>query len=737
MGPAGDLPGLFHGRARGCGRMHIRPTLRLTVSIVALGGTVVAGQQATRAPVFRSRVDAIEIEMRVLDRGGTAISDLDRAEVEVLEDGRRQDILAFTRVSVPPSSQEPAGHPAASFRPSDVTSNRVADSSRLFVLILDDLHVDRRNTMQVKEAARRFVERHVQPGDLVSVVYTGVRPDAAQDFTADARLMLAAIDKFVGRKLLPATIERMDQYNMLFRARGRPAFEDLRDPQDGERAFNARSAMAAIEAVSTALARVTGRRKAALLFSQGLDYDLSTLRSQGRSAGATGPTVLPSTVPTGGSEVDALGRFGVHSYAHDVLLSLQSAMSAAARANVVLYPVDVQGGNTTDTLADLGAPADDPSLGLTAQHVNQEMRDAQETLTVLAANTGGFAALTPSAYDDAFARIVHESSEYYLLAYSPWNPAPDGTYRDISVRVKRPGAQVFARKGYYAPRQPVKRPVRFVGDGVSEETSALVMAPVPTAGLTLDLHAVAFKRDRKKADVIVTAGVDGPQLTEPVAERLSNTLELALMATDSAGRVQAATARAIDIRLDEAGTRILRSSGYLVVSRVQLPPGRYQIRQAVRERNGGRQGSVFADVEVPDFSGRMTMSGILLAARRQNPVPTAIDPETFARLALLPSVRRTFSPADELVAAADVYDTSGREMHVTTTLIEASGQERYRRVTKVSGSDFKEAGGTYRHAIEIPLGEASGEMTLVIDAAPVASPADVVTRRVGLVVNRP
>ena len=199
--------------------------------------------------MFRSRVDVIEIEMRVVGRDGNPVTDLEPAEVEVLEDGRRQQVVAFSRVSVP-TAPVPAGEASAVIRPSDVASNYGAAASRIFVLMLDDLHVDKRNTQQVKQAARRFVERHVRPGDLVSVVYTGVRPDAAQDFTSDRRLLLAAIDKFIGRKLPPATIERMEQYNTLFRARGRPRFEDLRDPQDAERAFNARAAMSSLEAVS-------------------------------------------------------------------------------------------------------------------------------------------------------------------------------------------------------------------------------------------------------------------------------------------------------------------------------------------------------------------------------------------------------------------------------------------------------------------------------------------------------
>ena len=61
-----------------------------------------------------------------------------------------------------------------------------------------------------------------------------------------------------------------------------------------------------------------------------------------------------------------MGRADVHSYAHDVLISIQAAIGAASRANVALYPMDVQGGDTSDALGDLGAPAADPSLGIDA-----------------------------------------------------------------------------------------------------------------------------------------------------------------------------------------------------------------------------------------------------------------------------------------------------------------------------------------------------------------------------------
>jgi hypothetical protein len=69
--------------------------MRLAVAVLC--GTVASGQQA---PVFRSRVDAIEIEMRVVDRDGAAISDLEQAEVEVLENARGSLTLAIEALPV-------------------------------------------------------------------------------------------------------------------------------------------------------------------------------------------------------------------------------------------------------------------------------------------------------------------------------------------------------------------------------------------------------------------------------------------------------------------------------------------------------------------------------------------------------------------------------------------------------------------------------------------------------------
>jgi len=60
--------------------------------------------------------------------------------------------------------------------------------------------------------------------------------------------------------------------------------------------------------------------------------------------------------------------------------------------------------------------------------------------------TGGFAATNTNTFDAAFDRITAENSAYYLLGFAPANVKPDGKYRKLEVRVKRPDVTVRAHR---------------------------------------------------------------------------------------------------------------------------------------------------------------------------------------------------------------------------------------------------------------------------------------------------
>jgi hypothetical protein len=111
---------------------------------------------------------------------------------------------------------------------------------RIYLFVLDDAHIDLTRGPRVKEALHRFFERDFGANDMAAVVYTGGRAIDGQDFTNNPRLLLAAVDKFMGRKLRSPTLERLDEYNRQRTAGTRNAGDAVNDPAAFERAQKAR-----------------------------------------------------------------------------------------------------------------------------------------------------------------------------------------------------------------------------------------------------------------------------------------------------------------------------------------------------------------------------------------------------------------------------------------------------------------------------------------------------------------
>src|SRR5690606_33231894 len=155
----------------------------------------------------------------------------------------------------------------------DVATNLTGMDGRIYLVVLDDLHVSAQRSNRVRLAARQFIEGYVGANDVVAVVFTSGRSDAAQEFTSNQRLLLDSVDKFMGRKVRSSTLNRIDQE---FATRGmRSPGDGVSDPNDFERGYQARSALDSLKQLSTFLGGVSGRRKALVLFSEGIDYDIN------------------------------------------------------------------------------------------------------------------------------------------------------------------------------------------------------------------------------------------------------------------------------------------------------------------------------------------------------------------------------------------------------------------------------------------------------------------------------
>jgi len=158
-----------------------RRILYAVILAVGFAGALTgAAQQAPSEPqggqpplTFRVEANFVEVDAFVSDASGKPITDLRAGDFQLLEDGKPQMVSAFAYVNIPIARAERPLFSPTAIEP-DVDTN-VGMDGRIYLFVLDDLHVDLTRGPRVKEALRRFFERNFGANDLAAVVFTGGR----------------------------------------------------------------------------------------------------------------------------------------------------------------------------------------------------------------------------------------------------------------------------------------------------------------------------------------------------------------------------------------------------------------------------------------------------------------------------------------------------------------------------------------------------------------------------------
>ena len=617
-----------------------------TAVVVAACLDASAGQTvpAPGQPTFRTTVDVIEVAVSVTGENGQPVPDLTADDFEVYEDGRRQPVVAFTRVDTPAEPFDaPVSHP-----PADAASSAPGERvGRVYLLLLDDLHTHVLRTEEVRAIAREFIENALFGNDLAAVAMTsGLGRN--QHFTNNRQRLLEAVGRFVGRHV-PAGRLRSRPVDRSF---GPPA---LAGPVGVEReretkALQARRMLRSVERFAEWMGGLDARRKAMILLGQGIDYDTRDLFGD-RNALA----LLDETLRVAG---------------------------AAARHNVTLYAVDPR-----------GLPTGRRSAVRTRVLVD-EMSEAtwrgKQSLRALAEETGGFAFINSNQFSQAFDRIVREQSTYFLLGYRAPRDAPDGRLHHIRIAVNRPGVTVNARRSYVHTRMPEEP------DDITAQMSTLLDSPLPQAGLRLALTGLPLRGDDAGMQpLVVTVWLEPPGDGDgaPAVDFV-----VAVVVADADGAVRAG--RTVEVPLPGG----MRGHGLRVLFRLDLPgPGRVHLRAAAAERPTGARGSVHHEMQVPDLrSASISMSGLAVNPDPVAPVPTVVaDPDLMGAVPFPPAARRAFDAGDTLEVFAELYVNGPRmerQLHVTRAISDASGQSVFRRREEILVE-----GGTARYRTSLPL----------------------------------
>ena len=680
--------------------MKTRFLLYSLVTALALSAGSVHGQGQPPAPqqppiTFRAEVNYVEVDARVLDAQGKFVTDLKPEDFEVFEDRRPQKVTAFSLVNIPVERQQRPLFASKPVEP-DVRNNLQGADGRIYLLVLDDLHTTALRSQRTRLAARMFIERYIGANDLAAVVHTSGRGDAGQDFTNNQRLLLQAVDKFMGRKLRSSTLNKIDDVNR--RAGTGLESDPARDLDDKERGFQARNALDTVRNLSQYLGNIRGRRKAVVMFSEGIDYNIFDIMSVDNSGATESTAVMDAT---------------------------RDMIAAATRANVAIYGVDPRGlGASFEGLAEIQSFPDDTSLGLNQSALFNETRLGQDSLRTMSDETGGFAVVNRNDFANAFQRIVDDNSSYYVMGYYSTNERRDGRFRRIEVRVKdRPGLVVRARKGYVAPRGRVpETKAAATKDAPSVELKEALESPLPLPALPLAVVASVFKGPGQRGSVVISTFIHGGSL--PFAEEggmFKNDLEVIGIATDDKGKSFSTDRNTVNLNMKPDTANRVRATGFRVIQSLDLQPGRYLLRVAVREGNTRKAGMVTYDLEVPEFTkAPLTMSGVALTSAMSGAAPTIRPKDPLEKLLPGPlTTYREFSQTDEIALFTEIYDNikQPHKTEIVASVKAEGGQSVFETREEHDSSELAGSAGGYGFQARLPLkGLAPGLYVLRVEA---------------------
>ena len=579
------------------------------------------------APTFRSGVDSVSVDAIVTDKQGRPVTDLKPEDFEIRESGKAQAIENFRLVQIDDGRNNPSAAREI-LSQADQQRETESENNRLLVIFLDDYHTRLGNSLAFRQKLSQFVYQ-LAPNDLVALI-TPLMPASTLTFSRNHEATASQIMNFIGRK---------------YDYRPRNALEERyaqETPQQIERLRNA-WVIEGLRGVCEYMGSFRAGRKTLLYVSEGLTNNMPP-------GVLTTGTDFP-TMPMAGPDPTMREQSQQYFDSVELISDLQRVFNAATRTNTSIYPIDPRGLTPTEF-----SVADVVSTAMDKQILNQ----TTELLRTIADQTDGRAIVNRNDPLPALQQMIKDNTTYYLMSFTSTFAYRDGKFHEFQVRVKRPGVEVRARRGYWA---------------VSAEEMAKASAPkaLPATEVTTALNVLATADESgRRQPIRVWVGV-----AKGEAEKARVSLVWEASGPDStlaSERVDRVNISAYSIYGEAlfSGTVPRDGGAPMPAGRVAFdaPAGSVRVKVDVENATGRRLETTDINLDVPDFTSTATKITTPFVYRGR----TARDLQAVrAAAAPLPTTARTFSRAERFLLRFEAYGPGGATPTVTMRILNQGG----------------------------------------------------------------
>ena len=578
-----------------------------------------------------SQVTTIKVQTNIVltnvvvrdKKTGEVVKGLKPSDFTILEDNKPQKIASFDYENVDQaavlkekeSTVSGKATVAQLLNQEDVTDPKELQDHRLIVMFFDLSSMQPEDIDRSVDAARDYINKKMQPADLVAMVSLSGGLTMDQDFTADKDLLLKAVAKYDGSDATGFALG-----NEGGDSDATPDDSSSFTADDSEfNALNTDRQLFAIRTIARSLEKVD-QKKSMLYFSGGLT------------------------------------RQGIENQA-----SMRSATNEAVKANMAIYAVDTRGLQALPPVGDASTGSLRGNAAYSGAAMQNQLNSnfsSQETLGTLASDTGGKLFTDSNDFMPAFQQVQHDTEAYYIIGFHSTNTKKDGSYRHLTVKLNRSDAKLEFRPGYYAPAdfQHSKTEDREL------QLTEQLRSDLPAMDVAVYMQALYFRLDENKFFVPIALVMPGSQIhILKSGDKDKANIDILGQVKNAQGIVVGNVRDTVKLALDASQQvqqkNIQYSTGFT------LAPGKYHMKFVVRENQTGAMGSFETDLQVPDMKKvPLKMSSVVLASQQtpntKKTAPGQVNPLVQDGVEWIPNVPHVFRQDQHLYFLYEVYDAT-------------------------------------------------------------------------------
>jgi len=622
---------------------------RSAIALLLCSCLVLSGQQAAqnaKVPDTGLRISTttqlVVEDVLIKGKDGKPVLGLKPSDFTITEDGRPQKIsvFEFQTLEEEPSAAsstpaERAAKPAETAVVKPLTTVQISPEKpgdlkyrnrRLMVMFFDMTSMPIQDQKRAQTAALKFLRTQMTPADLIAIMTFSSDIKVVEDFTDDRDQLEKDIRGLIVGEGQGFEIDNQDD----------SAADTGAAFQQDDTEFNIFNTDRQLSALETAV-RMLGslnEKKSLIYFASGMQ------------------------------------RNGLDNQA-----ALTATINAAIRANVSFYPIDARGLVAQAPLGDAtkGSPGGQAMYsGSSARALTSSFQNQQETLDVLASDTGGKALLDNNDLSLGIVQAQRDMSSYYVVGYYSSNSALDGHFRKIKITVNDSAAsariaKLDYRQGYYAGKQFNK----FTESDKERQLAEALMLGDPITDMDIAMEVDYFRLARDRYFVPLAVKIPGSEIELARHGGAESTrLDFIGEIKDSKGAAAANVRDSIQVKLKGDTAQQLGKTTLEYDTGFALAPGAYTAKFLARENETGKMGTFETKFVVPDLTSEqkyLPISSVVLSSQRQQ-LDTAVasaekDKKLLAAhplvqdgVKLVPSVTRVFRNGQNLYVYLEAYE---------------------------------------------------------------------------------